>query len=154
MTSRTKESFDWTPEKVSELKKMWAANKTATEISRMFGGVSRSAILGKIHRMKLPPRPLVQKPRSKTPRASNDQLCAPRVPVDRGDAARAFGEKPCSLMDLKAHQCRWPVGDPKSPDFVFCTADSVHHSNYCDRHAALAADRNPRRRNQSQEETS
>lgn len=53
----------WTDERVETLKRMYAEDATASEIARVLGGgITRNAVLGKIHRMKLPagrqPRPL------------------------------------------------------------------------------------------------
>jgi hypothetical protein len=31
-----------------------------------------------------------------------------------------YSTSPIKLIDLRASQCRWPIGDPKSPMFGFC----------------------------------
>jgi len=34
--------------------------------------------------------------------------------------------------------CRWPIGDPKSPDFHFCGSPSIEGKPYCEKHCAMA----------------
>lgn len=53
----------WTDERIATLKRMYAEDAPASEIARVLGGgITRNAVLGKIHRLKLPagrePRPL------------------------------------------------------------------------------------------------
>lgn len=42
---------------------------------------------------------------------------------------------PVTLLDLKAHDCRWPIGDHTG---TFCGARAVDGKVYCSTHAALA----------------
>jgi len=46
----------WTDDKVAELRVLWARGTSATLIAAAFGDVSRSAVLGKVHRLGLPHR--------------------------------------------------------------------------------------------------
>lgn len=46
----------WTDEKVEKLKVLWAEGVTAAEIAKALGDVSRNAVIGKAHRLKLPNR--------------------------------------------------------------------------------------------------
>lgn len=40
-----------------------------------------------------------------------------------------------SLMDMKPHQCRWPVNDrEKDGEHLFCGRDSIEGSSYCQHH--------------------
>jgi len=48
--------FDWTPEAIEWLKQAWADGHTTSKIAKM-AGVSKNAIVGKIHRLKLESRP-------------------------------------------------------------------------------------------------
>src|SRR5262249_56418701 len=52
---------------------------------------------------------------------------------------------PCSLIDIADRQCRWPIGDPASTDFLFCGNDSINGFTYCLGHARMAY-RVPQRR--------
>lgn len=43
-----------------------------------------------------------------------------------------------SLLDLTEKMCKWPIGDPKEPDFAFCGLPSRPGSTYCPAHSAAA----------------
>jgi hypothetical protein len=42
------------------------------------------------------------------------------------------------LVDLSDNSCRWPIGDPRDPDFSFCGEPKRDGGPYCAAHAALA----------------
>ncbi|EJF85501.1 GcrA family cell cycle regulator [Bartonella rattimassiliensis] len=46
----------WTCERVELLKKLWSEGLSASQIAAQLGGVSRNAVIGKVHRLKLPGR--------------------------------------------------------------------------------------------------
>ncbi|VEJ44710.1 GcrA family cell cycle regulator [Bartonella vinsonii] len=46
----------WTYERVELLKKFWSEGLSASQIAAQLGGVSRNAVIGKVHRLKLPGR--------------------------------------------------------------------------------------------------
>src|SRR5436189_310715 len=46
----------WTDERVELLKKLWADGLSASQIAAQLGGVSRNAVIGKVHRLNLPGR--------------------------------------------------------------------------------------------------
>src|SRR6266851_96252 len=61
----------WTDERVEILKKLWLEGLSASQIAKQLGGVTRNAVIGKVHRLGLsgraePPRPRRAAP--KTPR--------------------------------------------------------------------------------------
>ena len=43
----------WTPDRVEALKKMWSDGHSASQIASDLGGVTRNAVIGKIHRLGL-----------------------------------------------------------------------------------------------------
>jgi len=43
----------WTDERVETLKKMWGDGQSASQIARELGGVTRNAVIGKVHRLGL-----------------------------------------------------------------------------------------------------
>lgn len=43
----------WTPERIASLEAMWEAGDTASQIARQLGGTTRSAVIGKAHRLGL-----------------------------------------------------------------------------------------------------
>ncbi len=44
----------------------------------------------------------------------------------------------CSILELNEHTCKWPIGDPTSPEFHFCGGGSKVGSPYCERHGRMA----------------
>ena len=46
-------SMSWTPDRVDSLKKMWSDGQSASQIANDLGGVTRNAVIGKIHRLGL-----------------------------------------------------------------------------------------------------
>ncbi|MBB1249161.1 MULTISPECIES: GcrA family cell cycle regulator [unclassified Rhizobium] len=49
-------SVNWTDERVERLKKLWSEGLSASQIAAQLGGVSRNAVIGKVHRLNLPGR--------------------------------------------------------------------------------------------------
>jgi GcrA cell cycle regulator len=43
-----------------------------------------------------------------------------------------------TIMELRESMCRWPLGDPTTPDFRFCGARSITGLPYCTYHARVA----------------
>ncbi|MBN8290338.1 GcrA cell cycle regulator, partial [Rhodobacter sp. NTK016B] len=48
--------MSWTDERVELLKKMWAEGKSASQIAKELGSVTRNAVIGKVHRLGLSSR--------------------------------------------------------------------------------------------------
>ncbi|MCD7058993.1 GcrA family cell cycle regulator [Pelagibacterium xiamenense] len=72
----------WTDERVALLKKLWMEGLSASQIAaELSNGVTRNAVIGKVHRLKLSARakPTNVAPRAKAPRAST-----PRRPGSGG----------------------------------------------------------------------
>ncbi|MBK5933823.1 GcrA cell cycle regulator [Rhodovulum imhoffii] len=45
--------MSWTEERVETLKRMWAEGQSASQIAKELGGVTRNAVIGKVHRLGL-----------------------------------------------------------------------------------------------------
>ena len=45
--------MSWTDERVETLKRMWAEGLSASQIAKDLGGVTRNAVIGKVHRLGL-----------------------------------------------------------------------------------------------------
>ena len=54
--------MSWTDDRIDQLKTMWEAGQTASQIAEALGGVSRNAVIGKAHRLELQARPSPVKP--------------------------------------------------------------------------------------------
>lgn len=53
------------------------------------------------------------------------------------DVVIPFSER-VTIMDLREYMCRWPMGDPTSPEFRFCGTRSLTGMPYCAHHARIA----------------
>ncbi len=62
-----KKNMDWNEERTAVLKKLWLEGMSASQVARQLGGVSRSAVIGKVHRLGITVRetPVRQPPRSR-----------------------------------------------------------------------------------------
>lgn len=151
--------MSWTDERVELLTKLWGEGKTAAEIAKELGGVTRNAVIGKAHRLKLSSRvsPIQQNKQKKA--VSNQNKAAPTpapkktklkdridVPLDVVMPQNKALNKPTpkkdagkySLADLSSRMCRWPIGDPKEENFGFCGETIMTGIPYCRDHAHAA----------------
>ena len=55
----------WTDDRVEILKKMWGEGKSASQIAKELGGVTRNAVIGKVHRLGLSNRATTTKASTK-----------------------------------------------------------------------------------------
>ena len=74
--------MSWTDERVARLSKLWAEGRSASQIATDLGGVSRNAVIGKVHRLGLSGR--AKSPASGSP--TNGSSISGR-PADASDAA-------------------------------------------------------------------
>lgn len=135
--------MSWTDKRVDVLKKLWSEGKTAAEIASELGGVTRNAVIGKAHRLKLSNRgSMVQSPKkikkkvntARKPAPANANVAPKKKKVLKSDLQR----ERIPLDDLAANQCKWPIGDPKTADFGFCGDRKVPGIPYCVEHAQVA----------------
>jgi GcrA cell cycle regulator len=68
-------AMSWTDERVETLKKMWAEGQSASQIAKELGGVTRNAVIGKVHRLGLSNRA-----GSGTPEGEEPEVAAPVTP--------------------------------------------------------------------------
>lgn len=160
--------MSWTEQQIQMLKDMWGHGFSASDIAgRLGGGLTRNAVIGKAHRLKLSasvasargeggsnlraapstgisdikssrkrvmlrPLPVLPTP-STVPSAKPIQREAFRSPAD--SAKRSEG---IAVTKAGDRHCRWPVGDPRSPDFRFCGCNVHEGLPYCTDHARVA----------------
>ncbi|NWE53932.1 GcrA family cell cycle regulator [Brevundimonas sp. P7753] len=136
----------WTDERVDRLKTLWLEGRTADEIAReLQNGISRSAVLGKVHRLGLSagrpgrapagfgsqtPRRRVERPVAKPVKRATGR---PSVPADRRPDLPSWG---MTILTVTRGQCRWPYGDPAHPGFSLC-GRPVARGAFCLGHAAV-----------------
>ena len=136
----------WTEERVSLLKKLWLEGLSASQIAKQLGGVTRNAVIGKVHRLGLSGRAAPSQPQRPVYRAPR----APRPAVAAGAPRRAEPHAPAvpvvyvreepgsaTVLTLGAHMCKWPIGDPSSDGFTFC-GRRIGEGSYCQEHARVA----------------
>ena len=142
--SSSSQASGWSDDRVTLLSKLWADGLSASQIAKQLGGVTRNAVIGKVHRLGLSGRGTPSAPRAIAPRPTRPRplrRAAPSRParVVRPDLAvvPATLEGPGlvdNLVHLAAHACKWPIGDPKSPGVSFCGRRA--DGRYCAAHAA------------------
>jgi GcrA cell cycle regulator len=145
----------WTDYTQSQLIDLWASGFSGSRIATELG-MTRSQVLGKVHRMNLPIRATTQitarKPlkswaerRKHTPAPRKisifDSLreVAPMLEMETGTEVAVETRK--TLMQLTDRSCRWPIGHPDSPDFFFCGVEEARLSlgrPYCPGHLKAA----------------
>jgi GcrA cell cycle regulator len=139
----------WTDERVEMLKKLWLDGLSASQIAKQLGGVTRNAVIGKVHRLGLsgratpsqPQRPVFKAPRPARPAATATPRRVPAeaapMPVPRPPAFYAEEPGSATVLTLGAHMCKWPIGDPSTDGFTFCGRRSSE-GPYCGEHARVA----------------
>jgi GcrA cell cycle regulator len=143
----------WSPERIEQLRNFVIAGLTCSQIAAEIG-VTRNAVIGKIHRLGLAPgRPAAAPgracpPRTRRPRFSSQRqllrLIETQAPAPAGQETLAFAAiaidsaQRCSFLELGQGKCRWPVGDPAAADFAFCGNTTATGFSYCAGHARMA----------------
>lgn len=134
----------WTDERVELLKKLWQDGLSASQIARQLGGVTRNAVIGKVHRLGLSGRAQPSKPRRAVIRAPRRPrpapLARPAAVAGPPVVLRIVREAPgtATALTLGAHMCKWPIGDPRSASFSFCGRRAADDGPYCGDHARVA----------------
>ena len=140
----------WSDDRVITLSKLWLDGLSASQIAKQLGGVTRNAVIGKVHRLGLSGR------RAPSAPARAPRVAAPRMPRSARPARSPRPVRPAlsvvappstpegpglvdNLIHLVAHVCKWPIGDPKRPDFSFCGRRT--DGRYCTAHEQLGVQR-------------
>jgi GcrA cell cycle regulator len=144
----------WTDERVELLKKLWQDGLSASQIAKQLGGVTRNAVIGKVHRLGLSGRATPSKPARttfKAPRPARPAAAAPSAPRRLAELVanphgqthtppvRYVDETPgtATVLTLGAHMCKWPIGDPSMDNFTFC-GRRAGDGPYCEEHSQVA----------------
>ena len=86
--------MSWTDERVEKLKQLWSEGLSASQIANQLGGVSRNAVIGKVHRLSLPGRAKSGGAAANaSTRATARNTAPPRAP---NFAARATNRRPAA----------------------------------------------------------
>lgn len=155
----------WNDERVELLKKLWSEGLSASQIAGRLGGVTRNAVIGKVHRLGLSGRATTSRMKSHRPRpraqaaqqaVQNQRRLKARFAPSGNPAVRALYQPEAepfipaveelviplkerrTIQTLTECSCRWPIGDPQMADFHFCGKDKVQGLPYCEFHARRA----------------
>ena len=154
--------MSWTDERVEALKKLWQDGHSASQIAKQLGGVTRNAVIGKVHRLGLsgraapsqPTRPLFKPTRPARPtshmatathhgyatvaraRVSEPQIVRSSPSTELSTVVDLPGT--ATVLTLGAKMCKWPIGDPTLDSFSFCGRRANDGIPYCVEHSRLA----------------
>lgn len=133
-----------TVERLTELheQKCSCSNIAATLSHEHKSSISRNAVIGKIHRLGLPPnRPNFQdggaKQKRVRQRSGKGHRSSPPLRISAEPyIVRTVEAVPLhvNLLDLKFGQCRYPYGEGP---YTFCAHEVTPGSSYCGSHTAL-----------------
>jgi len=141
----------WTPERIEQLRNFAASGLSSSQIAAEIG-VTRNAVIGKLHRLGLAPGrtaggqartcpPRARRPRH-SPRRALLRLMFAQTPSIAGGAATQVGHvesaRLCSLIELPPRTCRWPVDNADASGATFCGNESLDGHSYCVGHARMA----------------
>lgn len=151
----------WNDERVDALKKLWADGLSASQIAGRLGGVTRNAVIGKVHRLGLAGRATTSRMKSHRPRVRTAQAVKRGLMRSRPTGIANSPLKSLYLADTEPYVppaeelviplnerkyiqtltescCRWPIGDPQQPEFHFCGKKKIPGLPYCEVHARRA----------------
>jgi len=144
---------EWNEERIEALTRMWREGLSASQVARQLGGVSRSAVIGKVHRLGIAGRDPPSRPHALGGRPST------RIRASAGGTRRAAGRPSrgpaapaqprvafvvaatASIHTLTEHGCRWPIGEPDQTGFGFCGRLRTGAGSYCAGHSPMSTRR-------------
>lgn len=154
----------WTDDRAELARKLWTIDGySALQIAKALGGgLSRNAVIGKLHRMGLTGAGAsarmsasdlgIKTVRVRAPTRVYASRFAPALKITgRGQvfeepearmprAVIPFRDEPRglrSILTIGRCECHFPIGDPQSEDFTLCGADAPN-GPYCEPHSARA----------------
>ncbi|PPD10351.1 MAG: hypothetical protein CTY36_00195 [Methylocystis sp.] len=164
-SQRRSRAMNWTAESNKELEDMLRDSATYNQMAAQFR-TSRSAVIGKVHRLGLadlykgdtasgrrrraprsesnlpkPPAPAPEPPRTCEPGEKLSPALA-RERAQRAFVAQSIAAYGKPLAALSDGDCRWPLGDFREPARLFCAKPRAIGA-YCRDHAPIAYERKP-----------
>jgi GcrA cell cycle regulator len=153
----------WNDERVDALKKLWSDGLSASQIAGRLGGVTRNAVIGKVHRLGLAGRATTSRMKTthRLPRVRTGQAKRNLIRNHRPNGVANSPLKTLYLADTEPYVppaeelvipinerkyiqtltescCRWPIGDPQLAEFHFCGKKKIPGLPYCEVHARRA----------------
>ena len=132
--------MSWTEEKVAKLKELWGKGSTASQIAEIIGGISRNAVIGKAHRLKLSGK-IIKRPKANSPtnltfeEKNSIQKRSRKVKFRSLLLDKNFEPaKNLSLEELTENTCKYMEGHPNEISSSFCGRKTVEKFSYCPLH--------------------
>ena len=160
----------WTLKTIATLARMTRAGANSAQIAAALGnGITRNAILGKIHRLRSKGTALPTSAATPALKPKPKPKPKPRLPARQHSLSYGFGARTTPdapprpvvlsfydtvdpltpgllrLEDLQLHDCRWPLNSAMQGEYFFCGAPQVLDRPYCPAHVALAYDNRNKR---------
>ena len=112
--------MSWTDERVETLKRMWAEGQSASQIAKELGGVTRNAVIGKVHRLGLSNRVPGAGGEAETETAQTDSAPESRADTpaaepaaqpadDQPSTAAPWSAEPVAVAPPQAAQTNAPI---------------------------------------------
>ena len=102
--------MSWTDERVETLKRMWNEGQSASQIAKELGGVTRNAVIGKVHRLGLSNRS------GGAPAAPAKEKAAPKPATPKPMVTESASPAPSAPPPMSpARKAIIPAGQPLPP---------------------------------------
>lgn len=148
MNAAVKTRGEWTDADDARLRQLIEEHLSYAQIGEIVGR-SKGSCIGRAHRLgihnsktKPAPKKKVAEAVSKAvsvlfpPRPAPVQDNRPQPLYAQPEASTTAFGKPCTLMQLEPHHCRFPSGE-RNGQHMFCCAEKLPGKPYCSDHAAL-----------------
>jgi len=130
----------WSEERVARMRELWFLGKSATEIAKELGGVSRDAVIGKIHRLGLQRRRIATRKYVNPPKPARQRVAfmPQKKPARIVEQVKPVADaaEPQALYTLATdtgYGCRWICGDPRNATATVC-GHAIHARHWCEHH--------------------
>ena len=135
--------MNWTEEKVEKLKELWGKGNTASQIAEIIGGISRTAVIGKAHRLNLSAK--IKKRSVLSNQISNEKFDSANIKKQgRKDKFKSFlldknfePAKNLNLEELNDQTCKYMEEHPNEHNASFCGRKTVEKFSYCPLHLMI-----------------
>jgi GcrA cell cycle regulator len=109
--------MSWTDERVETLKTMWSEGKSASQIAKELGGVTRNAVIGKVHRLGLSNRTTTSSKSSDGAASKPAAAAKPRAkkPSKPAAAPAAATTNTTEAKPVATRKAIVPAGQPLPP---------------------------------------
>jgi len=144
----------WSPEAEARLTELYTQGRAFSHIAQLLcdEGIcdrTRNSVIGKVHRMRLPPRERGINPMKQSRRQKQDKQNARRklvraarravAPVKVKPRCETIEPKHITIIELEIDSCRFPYGD--NPPFTYCGLEVEAGCSYCFHHMTVVHDR-------------